>query len=68
MIDKFLDMADPSQSTVRVPSYNTEHRGRPTGRDEQRKCHIPSFGYASTSGSRVTQPTVPTVGRGGRGR
>ncbi|CAM8911903.1 unnamed protein product [Rhodiola kirilowii] len=24
MIDRFLDMADPSQSTVRVPSYNVE--------------------------------------------
>ncbi|XP_058198188.1 uncharacterized protein LOC131313728 [Rhododendron vialii] len=27
MMDRFLDMADPSRCTVRPPSYNTEHRG-----------------------------------------
>ncbi|XP_058180055.1 uncharacterized protein LOC131298592 [Rhododendron vialii] len=31
IIDRIIDMADPSCSTVRPPSYNTEHRGRPTG-------------------------------------
>ena len=55
MIDRFIDMADPSQSTVRAPSYNTEHRGRPTGRDEQSRGRIPSFQDVSTSGSKVTQ-------------
>ena len=34
MIDKFFDMANPSQSAIRNPSYNIEHRGRPTGKDE----------------------------------
>ena len=37
MIDKFFNIADPSQSTVRVSSYNIGHKGRPTGRDEQKK-------------------------------
>ncbi|GFS36645.1 hypothetical protein Acr_00g0047190 [Actinidia rufa] len=58
MIDKFFDMVDPSQSTVRAPMYNTEHRGRPIGRDEQNRRHIPSFEDASTSRARITQPTT----------
>ena len=65
MIDRFFDMADPSQSTVRAPAYNTEHRGRPIGRDEQSRR---PFEDASTSGSRVTQPTATSRGRGRRGR
>ena len=51
MIDRFFDMADPSQSTVRAPAYNTEHRGRPIGRDEQSRR---PFEDAPTSVSRVT--------------
>ncbi|GFZ09653.1 hypothetical protein Acr_21g0002520 [Actinidia rufa] len=66
MIDKFFDMADPSQSTVRAPAYNTEHKGRPIDRDEQRRRHIPSFEDASTSGSRITQPIPTSRGRCGR--
>ncbi|KAI8560152.1 hypothetical protein RHMOL_Rhmol04G0233700 [Rhododendron molle] len=50
MMDRFLDMADPSRCTVRPPAYNTEHRGRPTGRDDQSRSHIPSF-TVSTSES-----------------
>ncbi|XP_058185777.1 uncharacterized protein LOC131303002 [Rhododendron vialii] len=53
MIDRIIDMRDPSQSTVRGPAYNTAHRGRPTGREEQSGRHIPSFTEASTSSSRV---------------
>ncbi|XP_057461074.1 uncharacterized protein LOC130751474 [Actinidia eriantha] len=69
MIDRFIDMADPSQSTVRAPSYNTEYRGRPKGRDEQSIRHsFSSFEHASTSGSRSTQPTATSRGRGRRGR
>ena len=68
MIDRFIDMADPSQSTVRAPSYNTEHRGRPTGRDEQSRGRIPSFQDVSTSESRVTQSMAMSRGRGRRGR
>ncbi|PSS09569.1 Zinc finger SWIM domain-containing protein, partial [Actinidia chinensis var. chinensis] len=68
MIDKFFDMADPSQSTVRAPAYNTEHRGRPIGRDEQSRRHIPSFEDASTAGSRITQQTTTSRGRGRCGR
>ncbi|XP_057465730.1 uncharacterized protein LOC130755352 [Actinidia eriantha] len=69
MIDRFIDMADPSQSTVRAPSYNTEHRGRPKGKDEQsRRRSFSSFEYASTSGSRVTQPKATFQGRGRQGR
>ncbi|XP_057512858.1 uncharacterized protein LOC130794936 [Actinidia eriantha] len=68
MIDRFINMADPSQSTVRAPSYNMEHRGRSKGRDEQSRRHsFSSFEYASTSGSRVTQPTTTSRGRRGRG-
>ena len=58
MIDRFLDMADPTQSTVRAPSYNTEYRGRPKGRDEQSKSHMPSYGHASTAGSAAIQPNA----------
>ncbi|GFY85661.1 hypothetical protein Acr_04g0003990 [Actinidia rufa] len=57
-------MANPSQSTVRALAYNTEHRGRPIGRDEQSRRHITSFEDASTSGSRITQPTTTSRGRG----
>ncbi|XP_058218516.1 PKS-NRPS hybrid synthetase cheA-like [Rhododendron vialii] len=60
MMDKFLDMADPSRCTVRPPAYNTEHRGRPTGRDEQNRGHIPSF-TVSTSESRTSR--IPTSRR-----
>ena len=58
MIDRFFDMADPSQSIVRVPSYNIEHRGQLTSKDKQSRGRIPSFADASILGSRVTQPTV----------
>ncbi|KAI8538325.1 hypothetical protein RHMOL_Rhmol09G0093700 [Rhododendron molle] len=61
-------MADPSRSTVRPPSYNTEHRGRPAGRDEQSTRRIPSFSEASTSGSRTATSRVRVRGRGRRGR
>ena len=67
MIDRFLDMADLTQSTVRAPSYNTEHRGRPKGRDEQSRSHMPSYGDASTAGSAAIQPNARSRGRG-RGR
>ncbi|XP_047335578.1 protein FAR-RED IMPAIRED RESPONSE 1-like [Impatiens glandulifera] len=67
MIDRFFNIADPSQSTVRAPSYNTEHRGRPTGKDEQSKRRIPSFVDISTSSSRATQ-TNATSRKRGRGR
>ncbi|XP_058202756.1 uncharacterized protein LOC131317202 [Rhododendron vialii] len=60
MMDRFLDMADPSRCTVRPPAYNTEHRGRPTGRDEQNRGHIPSF-TVSTSESRAS--CIPTLRR-----
>ncbi|GFS32186.1 hypothetical protein Acr_00g0021210 [Actinidia rufa] len=53
---------------VRAPAYNTEHRGRPIGKDEQSRRHIPSFEDASTSGSRITQPTTTSRGRGRCGR
>ncbi|XP_058208118.1 uncharacterized protein LOC131321125 [Rhododendron vialii] len=52
IIDRIIDMADPSRSTVRPPSYNTEHRGRPT---------------ASTSRSRTATSRVRGRGRRGRG-
>ena len=66
MIDRFFNMADPSQSTVRAPSYNTEHRGRPTGKDEQSRRRIPSFADISTSGSRATQTNATSRKRGRR--
>ncbi|KAI8572369.1 hypothetical protein RHMOL_Rhmol01G0193000 [Rhododendron molle] len=50
MMDRFLNMADPSRCTVRPPAYNTEHMSRPTGRDGQSRGHIPSF-TVSTSES-----------------
>ncbi|XP_058208243.1 uncharacterized protein LOC131321257 [Rhododendron vialii] len=53
MIDRIIDMTDPSQSTDRGPAYNTAHRGRPTGKEEQSGRRIPSFIEASTSSSRV---------------
>ncbi|KAF7133230.1 hypothetical protein RHSIM_Rhsim09G0132800 [Rhododendron simsii] len=53
MIDRIIDMTDPSQSTIRGPAYNTAHRGRPTGREEQSGRCIPSFTEALTSSSRV---------------
>ncbi|KAI8535884.1 hypothetical protein RHMOL_Rhmol10G0209300 [Rhododendron molle] len=53
MIDRIIDMTDPSQSTVRGPAYNTAHRGRPTGKEEQSGRRIPSFIEASTSSSGV---------------
>ncbi|XP_047338814.1 uncharacterized protein LOC124942368 [Impatiens glandulifera] len=62
-----FNIADPSQSTVRAPSYNTEHRGRPTGKDEQSKRRIPFFVDISTSSSRATQ-TNATSRKRGRGR
>ncbi|XP_058217409.1 protein FAR1-RELATED SEQUENCE 5-like [Rhododendron vialii] len=61
MIDRIIDMTDPSQSTVRGPAYNTAHRGRPTGREEQSGRRIPSFTEISTSSSRIES------GRRGRG-
>ncbi|XP_058217423.1 uncharacterized protein LOC131328499 [Rhododendron vialii] len=67
IIDRIIDMADPSRSTIRPPSYNTEHRGRPTGRDEQSTRRIPSFSEASTSGSRTATSRVRGRGRRGRG-
>ncbi|PKA60112.1 hypothetical protein AXF42_Ash009796 [Apostasia shenzhenica] len=67
MIDRFFDMTDPSQSTVRAPSYKTEHRGRPTGKDEQSRRRIPSFTNLITSGSKVTQTNAMSRRRG-RGR
>ncbi|KAI8560404.1 hypothetical protein RHMOL_Rhmol04G0252700 [Rhododendron molle] len=66
IIDRIIDMADPSRSTVRPPSYNTEHRGRPVGKDEQSTHRIPSFLEASTSRSRTATSRVR--GRGRRGR
>jgi hypothetical protein len=48
MIDRFVDMADPSHSSVRAPSYNTEHKGRPVGKAEQSGRRIPSCTEAST--------------------
>ncbi|KAI8554431.1 hypothetical protein RHMOL_Rhmol05G0098400 [Rhododendron molle] len=60
MMDRFLDMADPSRCTVRPPAYNTEHRGRPTVRDEQSRGRIPSF-IVSTSESRASR--IPTLRR-----
>ncbi|XP_058223214.1 protein FAR-RED IMPAIRED RESPONSE 1-like [Rhododendron vialii] len=61
MIDRIIDMTDPSQSTVRGLAYNTAHRGRPTGREKQSGRRIPSFTEASTSSSRIES------GRRGRG-
>ncbi|XP_058211564.1 uncharacterized protein LOC131323736 [Rhododendron vialii] len=69
IIDMIIDMADPSRSTVRPPSYN-KHRGRPIGRDEQSTRRIPSFLEASTSGSktatsrRYISHTVDVLGDG----
>ncbi|GFS42965.1 hypothetical protein Acr_00g0082820 [Actinidia rufa] len=69
MIDRFIDMANPSQSTIRAPSYNTEHKGRPNVKDEQSRRHsFSSFEHASTSGSRVTKPTSRSRGRGRHGK
>ncbi|PKA55947.1 Formin-like protein 1 [Apostasia shenzhenica] len=67
MINRFFDMTDPSQSTVRAPLYKTEHRGRPTGKDEQMRRCISSFADIITSGSRATQTNVMSRRRG-RGR
>ncbi|XP_058183538.1 uncharacterized protein LOC131301332 [Rhododendron vialii] len=67
IIGKFINMTDPSHSTVRPPSYNTEHRGRPVGRDEQSTRRIPSFSETSTSGSRTATSQVRGRGRRGRG-
>ncbi|KAI8565765.1 hypothetical protein RHMOL_Rhmol03G0286900 [Rhododendron molle] len=50
---RIIDMTDPSQSTVRGLAYNTAHRGRPTGKEEQSGRRIPSFIEASTSSSGV---------------
>ncbi|XP_057510789.1 uncharacterized protein LOC130793166 [Actinidia eriantha] len=62
-------MENPSQSTVRAPSYNTEHKGRPKGKDEQSRRHsFSSFEHASTSGFRVTKPTSRSRGRGRHGK
>ncbi|PKA64569.1 hypothetical protein AXF42_Ash007315 [Apostasia shenzhenica] len=66
MIDRFFDMADPSQSTVRAPSYKTKHRGRPTDKDEQSRRRIPSFADIITSGSKVTQTNATSRRRGRR--
>ncbi|XP_058181194.1 uncharacterized protein LOC131299627 [Rhododendron vialii] len=67
IIDKIIDMAGPSRSIVRPPSYNTKHRGRPVGRDEQSTRRIPSFSEASTSGSRIAISRGRGRGRRGRG-
>jgi hypothetical protein len=53
MIGRFVDMADPSNSSVRGPSYNTEHKGRPAGKAEQSGRRIPSCTEKSTSSSRA---------------
>ena len=52
MINRIIDMTDPSHSTVRSPAYNTEHRGRPAGRNEQSRRRIPSILESYSSGSR----------------
>ncbi|KAH7843899.1 hypothetical protein Vadar_022071 [Vaccinium darrowii] len=49
MIDRFKDMADPSHSSVRAPSYNTDHGGRPVEKAEQSGRRISSCTEASTS-------------------
>ncbi|CAM8905633.1 unnamed protein product [Rhodiola kirilowii] len=64
MIDRFLDMADPSQSTVRVPSYNIERKGRPSDKDSRKRRRMPSFVDISTSGSGVNQKNVKSPKRG----
>ncbi|CAM8915042.1 unnamed protein product [Rhodiola kirilowii] len=64
MIDRFLDMADPSQSTVRVPSYNIERKGRPSDKDERIRRRMPSFVDISTSGSGVYQKNITSPKRG----
>ncbi|CAM8953518.1 unnamed protein product [Rhodiola kirilowii] len=64
MIDQFLDMADPSQSTVRVPSYNVERKGRPSDKDERNRRRMPSFVDISTSGSGVNQKSLIEPKRG----
>lgn len=35
MVSRFVDMADPSRSSIRGPSYNTAHGSRPMGKAEQ---------------------------------
>ncbi|XP_058217392.1 uncharacterized protein LOC131328467 [Rhododendron vialii] len=67
IIDRFIDMADPSRSTVRPPSYKTEHRGRPAGRDEQSTRRISYSSEVSASGSRTATSRVRGKGRCGRG-
>lgn len=63
MIGRFVDMADPSNSSVRGPSYNTEHKGRPAGKAEQSGRHIPSCTEKSTSSSRAAS-TLRGKGKG----
>ena len=52
MINRIIDITDPSHSTIRSPAYNTKHRGRPTGKDEQSRRRIHSILESYTSGSR----------------
>ncbi|KAI8572707.1 hypothetical protein RHMOL_Rhmol01G0220600 [Rhododendron molle] len=33
IIDRIIDLVDPAHNTIRPPSYNTEHRGRPAVND-----------------------------------
>ncbi|XP_057459246.1 uncharacterized protein LOC130749908 [Actinidia eriantha] len=59
MINRIIDMADPSNSTVRSPAYNTEYKGRPAGRNEQSKRRIPSILESYSSGSKGASNLTP---------
>ncbi|GFZ15589.1 hypothetical protein Acr_24g0017790 [Actinidia rufa] len=59
MITRIIDMTDPSHNTIRSPAYNTEHRGRPTGKSEQSRRRIPSILQSYTSGSRGASNSSP---------
>ena len=59
MINMIIDMTDPSHSTVRSPTYNTEHRGRPVGKDDQSRRRIPSILESYTSESRGPSNSTP---------
>ncbi|GFZ21224.1 hypothetical protein Acr_29g0003860 [Actinidia rufa] len=59
MITRIIDMTDPSNSTIRSPAYNTEHRGRPAGKNEQSRRRIPSIPKSYTSGSRGASNSSP---------
>ncbi|KAI8525632.1 hypothetical protein RHMOL_Rhmol13G0245600 [Rhododendron molle] len=53
-------MVNPSRYTVRPPEYNTEHKGRPTGKDDQNRGRIHSF---TTSTSESQASCIPTSRR-----